>query len=168
MADYRDLDRQDILILSALGEDPRMSASELGLRVHLSRTAVSRRLQAIRESGLLQDSPQVVRYESIGLKTRAFVELFARDKNVDFIMEALLERAEVLKVSVVASKSLLLIEVVSFDLEHLSQFIKWLQKFGDTETKIAFFSENSKMTLKDRLDRLKKEPNRQLHSVSPS
>lgn len=154
MVDQKVLDRHDILILSALGEDPRMPASELGTMVHLSRTAVSRRLQNLKDSGVLEDSPQLARYESVGLATRAFVELYARDKNVDFVSEALLERAEVLKVSVVASRSLLLLEVVTVDLDRLSHFMKWLQRFGDTETKIVFFSENSKMTLKDRLDRL--------------
>ncbi len=152
MDDYKDLDKHDILILSTLEMEPRMPASELGQLVHLSRTAVSRRLQAMKESGILGERAQMIRYECVGLHTRAFVELYARDRNVDYIVDSLLERAEVLRTSVVASKSLLLLEVVTASLEQLNQFMKWLQKFGDTETKIVFDSTTSTMPLKDRLD----------------
>ncbi|MDJ0708902.1 MAG: AsnC family transcriptional regulator [Woeseiaceae bacterium] len=146
------LDRHDILILSALSSEPRLPASELGHLVHLSRTAVSRRLVAMKESGVFAEQPRVLSYEALGFTVHAFVELYGRDKSVEYISESLLQRPEVLRISVVASRSLLHLEVIAVDIAHLNGFMKWLQSFGDTETKITFAEWRSSMSLKERID----------------
>ncbi len=148
------LDRHDILILSALNSDPRIPASELGHMVHLSRTAVSRRLLAMKESGVLEEQPRIFSYDALGFSVHAFVELHGRDKSVDYVCESLLQRPEVLRIAIVASKSLLQLEVIALDIAHLRDFMKWVQGFGDTETKIVFSESRSQMTLKERIDQM--------------
>ena len=146
------LDRHDILILSALNSEPRLPASELGQLVHLSRTAVSRRLVAMKESGVFEEQPRILSYEALGFPVHAFVDLYGRDKSVDYLRESLLQRPEVLRVAVVASKSLLHLEVIAADIAHLKEFVAWAQGFGDTETKITFEAWRSSMTFKERID----------------
>ena len=146
------LDRHDISILSALSSEPRRPASEIGTLVHLSRTAVSRRLVALKESGVFEAQPRIFSYDALGFSVHAFVDLYGRDRNVDYLCDSLLQRPEVLRVAVVASKSLLHLEVIARDIAHLNSFMEWVQGFGDTETKITFSERRSQLTLKQRLD----------------
>ena len=146
------LDRHDILILSALSNDPRLPASELSHFAHLSRTAVSRRLVSLKDAGVLEERPGIVSYEALGFAVHAFVDLYSRDKSVDYLTESLLQRPEVVEIAVVASKSLLVVEVIAVDIAHLKDFMKWAQRLGDTETKIMFSRSRSTMSLAERLD----------------
>ena len=146
------LDRHDILILSALSDDPRLPASELGQLAHLSRTAVSRRLVSLKDAGVLKEQPGIVSYEALGFSVHAFVELYGRDKSVEYLTESLFQKPEVVEIAVVASKSLLVVEVIAIDIAHLNDFMTWAQRLGDTETKIMFSRSRSTMSLAERLD----------------
>ena len=148
------LDRHDVQILSLLNENPRLPASELGESVFLSRTAVSRRLAALKDAGVFAEYPEILSYSKLGLSVHAFVELTARDQSPDQICESLLQRPEVLRIQVVTGKSLFLIEVVAIDFDHLGDFMKSIQGFGTTETKVVFSERRSEMNLRERLELL--------------
>ena len=151
----KELDRLDIAILSALNSDPRVPASELGEIIHLSRTAVSRRLAILKDSGVFDTSPNIVSYEALGIGVRAFVELRPRtNQSVDHIKTSLLERPEILEISIVASKTLFVLDAISFNMGHLDELMKWMQRFGETETKIVFSKTKSEMPLAQRLEEL--------------
>ena len=155
LASGRKLDRHDISILAALNEDPRKPASELGAIVHLSRTAVSRRLTVMKDSGVFEDSPGILSYEAMGFSVRAFVELYPRnDLTVEYVKSALLDRPEVLEVAIVAAKSALVADVIAVDVGHLDSFVSWLQRLGSTDTKIVFSRAKSELTLADRVGML--------------
>lgn len=147
----RELDRQDISILSALVEDPRLPASELGELVHLSRTAVSRRLLAMKESGVFVQRPEIVSYNVLGFSVRAFVEIYPGTLAGRQVREMLLERPEVNRVFTIAGEPLFLVDVVVANLPRLEQFMRWAQQLGNTETKIVFSEDQSELTLKQRL-----------------
>jgi len=151
------LDRYDVAILSALSVNTRLSTVELAEKVHLSRTAVSRRITALKGMNVLNDSADVLNYESMGFKVRANVEISAPGQTTAVLKPKLLQRPEVLSVAVMAGDGLLCLDVIAVDMEHLHAFINSLQASGDTTTKIVFAEEKSHLTLLERMRKLSNE-----------
>ena len=151
------LDRYDVAILSALSVDTRLSTVEIAEKVHLSRTAVSRRISALKRMNVLNNSADVLNYESMGFKVRATVEISAPGQFAAVIKPKLLQRPEVLSVAVMAGDGLLCLDVIAVDTEHLHTFINSLQESGDTTTKVIFEEEKSQLTLLERMRKLSDE-----------
>lgn len=160
-----ELDRYDVAILSALLVNTRLTTVELAQKVHLSRTAVSRRIAALRRMNVLNDSGDVLNYESMGFKVRASVEISAPGQATNVIKPRLLERPEVLSVAVMAGDGLLCLDVIAIDMGHLHSFINSVQKNGDTTTKVIFAEEKSQLTLVERMRKLSEESNGDLVRV---
>ena len=146
-----DLDRYDVAILSALATNTRLTTVELAAMVHLSRTAVSRRISALKRTRVLNDAAEVLNYESLGFGVRAVVEVSAPSQAGESLRKRLLVQPEVLTVAVIAGNGLLSLDVIAVDMEHLHSFINSLQRSGDTSTKIVFAEEKSQLTLIERM-----------------
>ncbi len=149
-----ELDKYDVAILSALAMNTRLTTVELSQKVHLSRTAVSRRIAALKRMNVLSDSGDVLNYESMGFKVRASVEISAPGQSVSVVKRKLLQQPEVLSVAVMAGDGLLCLDVIAVDMDHLHSFIESVQESGDTTTKIVFAEEKSQLTLVERMRRL--------------
>lgn len=152
------LDKYDLAILSALSLNTRLTTVDLAQRVHLSRTAVSRRIAALKRMKVLNDSADVLNYESIGFKVRAKVEISVNGHMSSVMKPKLLQRPEVLSVAVMAGDGLLSADVIAFDMDHLHSFISSIQDDGNTTTKVIFAEEKSQLTLIERMRRLSEEP----------
>jgi len=148
------LDKYDVAILSALSVNTRLTTVGLAQKVHLSRTAVSRRIAALKRMNILNDSADVLNYESMGFKVRANVEISAPGQATKIVKSKLLLRPEVLSVAIMAGDGLLCLDVIAVDMEHLHAFIRSVQENGDTTTKIIFAEEKSQLTLVERMRRL--------------
>lgn len=146
-----ELDRYDVAILSALATNTRLTTVEIANIVHLSRTAVSRRIAALKRMNVLSDSADVLNYELIGFGVRAVVELSAPNHVAKSLKKTLLLRPEVLTVSVIAGDGSLSLDVIAVDMDHLHGFVHSLQESGETTTKIVFAEEKSQLTLVDRM-----------------
>jgi len=72
------MDALDEQIVACLAEDARMSFAECGERVGLSASAVKRRVDALRESGVIQGFTVVLDPAAGAPTTEAFVELHCR------------------------------------------------------------------------------------------
>lgn len=148
------LDSYDISILSALIDNPRASAAELTNTVHLSRTAVTRRIASLIESGVLDRLQRSISFEDVGLGVRASIELTTPLCTLDEVCQRLLARPEVLEITVMSGGTTLVADVVAVDIPHLRQFIRSIEGVSDTVTRIVFSKMRSPMTLRDRLRRL--------------
>lgn len=157
-----ELDKYDVAILSALAVNTRLTTVELAQQVHLSRTAVSRRIAALKRTNVLNDAGDVLNYESMGFKVRACVEISAPGQAAHVIKPKLLMRPEVLSVAVMAGDGLLCLDVIAIDMDHLHNFIHSLQGNGDTTTKVIFAEEKSRLTLVERMRKLSEESNSSL------
>ncbi len=146
-----DLDKYDVAILSALAMNTRLTTVELAAMVHLSRTAVSRRIVALKRTRVLNDAAEVLNYESLGFGVRAVVEVNAPSQTAGVLRKRLLVQPEVLTVTVIAGDGLLSLDVIAVDMEHLHSFIESLQHSGDTSTKIVFAEDKSQLTLVERI-----------------
>lgn len=146
-----ELDNYDLAILSALADNVRLSTVELAEIVHLSRTAVSRRISSLKRTGFLNGSAEVIDYKSIGFDVRAFVDVSAPSQLAESLGEKLLSCPEVLSVSVLAGNGLLSLDVIAVDMDHLHGFVRSLQKSGETSTHIVFAEKKSQLTLVERM-----------------
>ncbi len=151
---HSDLDRYDVAILSALSTNTRLTTVELASIVHLSRTAVSRRIATLKRLRVLNDAAEVLNYESLGFGVRAVVEISAPSQAAEALRKRLLVQPEVLTVAVIAGDGLLSLDVIAVDMEHLHSFISSLQRSGDTSTKIVFAEDKSQLTLVERMQML--------------
>jgi len=154
-----ELDRYDVAILSALSVNTRLTTVELAQKVHLSRTAVSRRITALKRMNVLNDAADVLNYESMGFKVRASVEISAPGQATSVIKPKLLMRPEVLSVAVIAGDGLLCLDVIAVDMDHLHSFINSVRENCDITTKVVFAEEKSQLTLVERMRRLGEESN---------
>lgn len=146
-----DLDRYDVAILSALATNTRLTTVELASMVHLSRTAVSRRIAALKRMRVLNDAAEVLNYECLGFGVRAVVEIKVPSQASEALRKRLLLQPEVLTISVIAGDGLLSLDVIAVDMEHLHSFIASLQRSGETSTKIVFAEDKSQLTLVERM-----------------
>lgn len=146
-----DIDTYDLAILSVLSEDAGISTIELARRVHLSRTAVARRIANLRDSGILRPLRADIRYDKVGFGIRAFVEVNCTRRSSFEARDRLLERPEVLSLSLVIGEETLVADVIAADTAHLHRFLTWLEPFGETHTKIVLKTHQSGVGFRDRM-----------------
>lgn len=146
-----DLDRYDVAILSALATNARLSTVELASKVHLSRTAVSRRISSLKRSQVLNEAAEMLNYRSLGFGVRAVVEVRLPSHAAEALRKQLLVQPEVLAVAVIAGDGLLCLDVIAVDMNHLHVFIHSLQRSGETTTKIVYAEDKSQLTLVERM-----------------
>lgn len=90
-----DLDRK---ILAALVKDGRRTLDDVGREVGLSASAVKRRVDRLRGSGILRGFKAVVDYSIFDNSTEAFIELFfAPGVTLEAVAEALSRHPEVVE-----------------------------------------------------------------------
>ena len=164
------LDNYDLAIISALSADAGLSTIELSRRVHLSRTAVSRRLQNLLDRGVLSPARYDVNFGKLGYAIRAYVSV-STPVDVDSfrVLDQLLERPEVLDVSVVLGDELLVAEVIATDTDHLHQFLTWVHDIGVSETKVVLKKHRSAMSIRTRkrlIDETRAHPDPRLRAGS--
>jgi DNA-binding Lrp family transcriptional regulator len=69
------LDQTDRRILDLLQTEPGINASEIGEKIGLSQSAVWRRIQSLREDGVIREQPVKLDREKVGLNTMVFAHV---------------------------------------------------------------------------------------------
>lgn len=118
------LDKFDVSLLAALQEDASITHQQLSEQVHLSASQVSRRVQRLRDIGLITKTVALVDSERIGLGVRAIAHVALRQhsdaERVAF--ETLVAGMdEVLQCFSVSGESDYVLHVVAPDLASLSR-----------------------------------------------
>lgn len=145
------VDSYDLAILSALAQDSSLTSKELSAKVHLSRTAVARRINSLRERGLVSVPTSEVNLEELGFGIHAYIHIVSPSKTSFDLLDRLLERPEVLSVSVIIGEGIMLVEAVARHKTHLHRFLTWLKDYGDSTTHLVLKKHRSKINLRDRL-----------------
>jgi DNA-binding Lrp family transcriptional regulator len=130
--------------------------------VHLSRSAVSRRVAALKKQNVFDSSAGILNFRSLGFGVRAIVELKAPSRVAETLRDRMLERPEVLSVATIAGDGVLNVEVIAVDMDHLRVFVRSFHGSADTTTKIIFAQEKSPLTLVERM-RMFSDPHEQAH-----
>ena len=119
------LDHTDRRILELLQTEPGINAAEVGERIGLSQSAVWRRIQSLREEGVIHDQPVKLDRQKVGLNTMVFAHVkltsHGRSNLADF-SEAVRQYAEVLDCYVVLGNVDFLLRIVTEDIKAYEQF----------------------------------------------
>ena len=119
------LDHTDRRILELLQTEPGINASELGERIGLSQSAVWRRMQSLREEGVIREQPVKLDREKVGLNTMVFahVKLTSHGRgNLAEFSDAVQEFPEVLDCYVLLGNVDFLLRIVTEDIKAYEQF----------------------------------------------
>jgi len=120
-----DLDHTDRRILGWLQEEPGINAAELGEKIGLSQSAVWRRIQSLRDEGVIKDQPVKLDREKVGLNTMVFahVKLTSHGRsNLAEFSEAVSQYPEVLDCYVLLGNVDFLLRIVTEDIKAYERF----------------------------------------------
>lgn len=121
-----DLDKFDLQILDALQSDARITNPALGEIVHLSASQISRRIQRLEESGLIERYATLLRASAVGYGVTVFTRVSLErhsESQTDAFVAAVDALPEVLECYSVTGSHDYLIKIVAADLASLSQFV---------------------------------------------
>ena len=121
-----DLDQTDRRILGLLQTRASINATEIGERIGLSQSACWRRIQRLRDEGVIKDQPAVLDREKVGLGTMVFAHVkltsHGRSNLTDFA-EAVRRYPEVLDCYVVLGSVDFLLRIVAEDIKGYERFM---------------------------------------------
>jgi len=121
-----DLDKTDRRILEMLQTEAGITATEVGERVGLSQSACWRRIQRLRDEGVIKDQPAILDREKVGLSTMVFaqVKLTSHGRtNITDFADAVREYPEVLDCYVVLGSVDFLLRIVAEDIKGYERFM---------------------------------------------
>ncbi|HNP36702.1 MAG TPA: Lrp/AsnC family transcriptional regulator [Woeseiaceae bacterium] len=119
------IDQIDRRILDLLQNAPGINAGAIGEQIGLSQSACWRRIQRLRDDGIIRDQPVKVDREKVGLDTMVFahVKLTSHGRsNLASFAEAVSEFAEVLDCYVLLGNVDFLLRIVTRDIKAYEQF----------------------------------------------
>lgn len=121
------LDEIDEAIVRELAQDARRSYAEIGAVVSLSAPAVKRRIDRLRESGIIHAFTVELDHAALGWETEAYVEVFCSGSTSPETMRAAIEPyPEVISASTVTGEVDLLVHVRARDMRHLERVVERL------------------------------------------
>ena len=121
-----DIDQTDRRILQLLQTETGINAAAVGERIGLSQSACWRRMQRLRDEGVIRDQPVILDPEKVGLSTMVFAQVkltsHGRGNLTDFA-EAVRKYPEVLDCYVVLGNVDFLLRIVAEDIKGYERFI---------------------------------------------
>lgn len=127
-----EIDDIDHRLIRLLREDGRRTFSEMAADVGLSVAAVKRRVDRLRESGVITGFTAQVDYAKLGWGIEAFTELrYAGATPVSEIIRGVTGVPEIQEVFTIAGDPDALIHIRVRDLDHLQQIIDGLRRTGN-------------------------------------
>lgn len=132
------LDEVDEKILELLEMDSRMSLKDVAKSVFLSSTAVSTRIERLKESGIVEGFHIQINPVALGYYTKAFINVEV-DPTCKKDFYPFVEKCKnVVECNCVTGDYSMLVEVIFKTTMALDKFIGELQRFGKTKTLITF------------------------------
>ena len=142
-----DIDQTDRKILGLLQTRPGINASSIGEQIGLSQSACWRRIQRLREEGVIRDQAAILDREKVGLNTMVFahVKLTSHGRsNLSDFAEVVQSYPEVLDCYVLLGNVDFLLRIVTEDIKAYERF------FFEKLSKVPGIQEvNSSIVLSD-------------------
>jgi Lrp/AsnC family transcriptional regulator, leucine-responsive regulatory protein len=126
-----DLDPTDHQIIELLSQNARRTMADIGDKVGLSASAVTRRIERLERTGVISGYTVVIDHRKAGRPIQAFTEVrFAGTADLTEIKEAVAQLPEVQAVFTTAGDPDALVWVQVPDVERLGQVIERLRRGG--------------------------------------
>lgn len=125
------LDRFDIKLLEAVQSNAALTQDELAERAHLSRSQCSRRLQRLRDEGVIAATVALLDPAKLGLSLQVYVMVTLRSHSADDLGRFLAlvgDAGEVLECCMLTGDADYLLRVCAADLAHFDGFLQRLLK----------------------------------------
>jgi len=120
------IDQTDRRILKLMQAEAGINASAIGEKIGLSQSACWRRIQRLRDEGVIKDQPAILDPEKVGLSTMVFAQVkltsHGRSKLTDFA-DAVRKYPEVLDCYVVLGNVDFLLRIVAKDIKGYERFM---------------------------------------------
>ncbi|MEV1292457.1 Lrp/AsnC family transcriptional regulator [Pseudonocardia sp. NPDC049635] len=127
----QELDEIDHSLLRLLHEDGRRTFADMAITVGLSTAAVKRRVDRMRESGVITGFTVQVDHKKLGWAVEAFSEIrYAGTASISDIVESAARQPEVQAVYTLAGDLDALVQVRVRDLTHLQEVIDRIRRSG--------------------------------------
>lgn len=121
------LEETDARIVACLLDDGRRSFAEIGAEVGLSAPAVKRRVDRLREQGVITGFTATVDPQALGWSTEAYVELYCQGKTSPEMIKANVARfPEVVQACTVSGDADALLHVMASDMRHFESVLERL------------------------------------------
>ncbi len=145
------IDQIDRRILEILQKSPGINASAIGEQIGLSQSACWRRVQRLRDEGIIKDQPVKLDREKVGLNTMVFahVKLTSHGRsNLTEFADAVRQYPEVLDCYLLLGNVDFLLRIVTEDIKAYEQFFfeKLSQLPGIQETNSSIVMSDIKHT----------------------
>lgn len=118
------LDQYDQQILQLLIHNARMSYSEIGEKVGLSRVAVKLRIKALEEKGIIEEYTTVINPQKISGAVSCYFEIETSPETLAQVTQQLFESATVTQIYRVTGQNKLHVHAVAADQEELESFLR--------------------------------------------
>lgn len=117
------LDEMDRKIIAALHHNSRISYTDLGTQIGLSRVAVQARINALSEKGIIERFTVVINPGKVGLQVSAFFNVDVEPPFLDEVAEKLDEEPAVTSLYHMTGPSTLHMHGIFEDMEEMEQFL---------------------------------------------
>ncbi len=118
------LDALDQKILRLLMKNARMSYSEIGEKVGISRVAVKMRIQALEKKGIIEEYTTIINPQKISGVVSCFFELEVSHKALDEVVGRLKKNEKVTQIYRVTGENKLHVHAVTASNEELDRLIQ--------------------------------------------
>ncbi|MFQ5548790.1 MAG: Lrp/AsnC family transcriptional regulator [Woeseia sp.] len=120
------IDQIDRRILEIMQTEPGITASAIGEQIGLSQSACWRRVQSLRDEGVIVDQPVILDREKVGLNTMVFVHVKLTShgrSNLTAFAETVRSYPEVLDCYVLLGNVDFLLRIVAEDIKGYERFM---------------------------------------------
>ena len=131
------LDKIDRKIISILSKNARISLSHLSEQVYLTPPAVSSRIEKLEKAGIITGYKACINYEKIGLPITAYIEVTIPPNVRDEFCKYVEADKRVLECYYLSGDYSMLLKVTTPTTTDLDAFLRLLQKFGRTQTRVV-------------------------------
>ena len=132
------IDETDLLILSLLKDNARISIKSIAEKTYLSSTAISARIEKLEKSGYIEGYFTKINSQAFGLKIKAFIFVEIEPIQKQEFYPYIRACENVVECNCVTGEYSMLLEVLFASTDELDRFIGELQHFGKTKTQIVF------------------------------
>lgn len=117
------LDELDRHIVTLLIQNARMSYSEIGKRVGISRVAVKMRVQALEQRGVIEEYTTVINPQRIGGAVSCYFELETVPESLPLVVETLRQNDTITQIYRVTGKNRLHVHAVAASAEEMEALV---------------------------------------------
>jgi Lrp/AsnC family leucine-responsive transcriptional regulator len=133
-------DRIDWKILELLQRDARMTNTEIGRVVGLSQPAVTGRIRALEDAGVIETYSARINPRALGHEITAMIRLRTTHEKINRCLKAFEEIPEILEAHRITGEDCFIVKATFAEMSKLEATIDGLAKFGSVTTSLVLES----------------------------